>query len=498
MAILGLDVGTTCIKAQVFDLKGKILSENSLEYDVKRNNGIHEIDIVAMTNSLFEVIANVTRNSTLKVESICVSSLGESFVPVGENGEILANSMLYSDRRGEEQVDKLKNLICQEEIASICGVMPHAMYSLPKIMWIKENRPEIYQKTSKFLLIGSYISYLLTGLYYTDYSLAARTLAFDVKNLCWSDRMLEAGGIDKDKLPNLIASAKIIGQVTKENIEKLNLMENCVVISGGHDQVCAAVGAGVKAVGHCNDGTGTVECMTIMFDEVPRNMKYYESGYAVVPYAIENSYVTYAFNFTGGALLKWFRDKLAKEEAVSLKNSGVDIYDVYCKKDVEIPTKLLTLPHFTGGATPYMDNDSVGAIVGLTLETSKDEIFYSLMEGATYEMKVNLEILKENGVSIKECTATGGGAKSKKWLQIKADILDKPIYPLLSNEGGIFGCFIMSLYGLGYEKSIEEAIDKFVVRGEPSKANMNLSKQYEEKFNSYKKLYTNIKEIYNI
>lgn len=496
MSILGLDVGTTCVKCQIFDLRNRIISESHIEYDIKRDKGNHEIDMNALTCSLFEVIKKATERLDDKVEGICVSSLGESFVPVDEKGVVLRDSMLYSDRRGSEEVELLIETLGEQEIANICGAKPHAMYSLPKMMWIKKHQNEIYQKTKKFLSIGDYIYFLLTGLYFTDFSLATRTLAFDIKKCEWSDTMLKHSGIDKEKLPTPVPSGTVIGKVTEQNVEKLNLKKGCVVITGGHDQVCACIGAGVVDVGQCNDGTGTVECMSIMFDKIPSKQSFYDSGYAVVPYAIANTYITYAFTFTGGALLKWFRDKIAYLENGMLKEKNIDLYDYYCDKEVNLPTKILTLPYFVGSATPYMDANAQGVILGLNLETTSADIFHSLMEGTTYEMKTNLEILSKSGVEITECTATGGGARSKKWLQIKADVLDLPIYPLRSNEGGIEGCFILSCVALGYEKSIKSAVEKFIKRGTPYISNVTKTVEYEKQFERYKKLYPSLKEIF--
>ena len=495
MSILGLDVGTTSMKCHVFDTSGKIISKSSLEYDVKRVNGVHEIDMLALTQAFEVVMKKATEHLTDKVQSICVSSLGESFVPIDKNGELLADSMLYSDRRGEEEVSELLLKLSEEKIALTCGVKPHEMYSLPKMMWIKKNQREIYNNTYKFLCIGDYINYLLTGEAVTDYSLASRMLTFDVRNLNWSTLLLDASGISVDKLPKPVSSGSVVGTVKANMVEKFGLDENCIVITGGHDQVCAAIGAGVVSAGQCNDGTGTVECMTIMFNEIPQDYQYYKSGYAVVPYAIDGSYVTYAFNFAGGAMLKWFRDKILFAENKELATKKIDFYEHYTSVDVERPTKLLTLPYFLGAATPYMDSNVSGAIIGLNLETTSADIFNSLMESATFEMKVNLELLEKSGVVIKECTATGGGANSKKWLQIKADILDKPIYPLTSCEGGIAGCFILSLVALGIEKDIKSAVEKYVSRGNVFNACETIKEEYNNEFCRYKNIYGSIKNI---
>lgn len=499
MSILGIDVGTTCIKAQAFDEKNNPLVKYSLEYDVIRNNNISEINIKKMTENIFIVIENVSKQLAEKKEKkicgICVSSLGESFIPIAKNGEVLANSMLYTDKRGENECEELIDRLGRKKISSICGCSPHPMYGLPKMMWIKNNKPLIYEKTWKFLSIGDYVYYLLTGLAVTDYSLATRTMAFNIRKLTWSETMLNAAGINESRLPKPQKSGSIIGKVLPKVMEDLNLDKDCVVITGGHDQLCAAVGAGVVKVGQCNDGTGTVECMTIMFDKAPMSYNYYKSGYAVIPYAIDGTYITYAFNFTGGALLKWFRDKVVDVEYKNLKKKNINIYQQYENNDINLPTNLLILPHFAGSATPYMDRESTGMMVGVNIATTKIDIFHALMEGATFEMRTNLDVLKRSGVQISECTATGGGAKSQKWLQIKANILNKPIYPLKSAEGGISGCIIMAMVALGIENSIEEAINKYVVRGKSIDANQDMAKCYTKQYEKYRKLYKSMKEI---
>lgn len=496
MLILGIDVGTTAIKARIYDEKATLFASAENEYGTLRNRDFQEIDIAQLTDALFLTISEATSKVPGLVQGICVSSLGESFVPVGHDGRILENSMLNCDHRGEEQCEELTHSISQSEIIRICGTAPHSMYSLPKMMYIKKHQPEIYEKTYKFLCIGDYVYFLLSGRFVTDYSLASRTMAFDIRELTWSKPILKAAEIEIGKLPEPLPTGSIIGDATVAMKEMLHLAPNCQIITGGHDQVCAALGAGVCHVGQCNDGTGTVECMTILFDKIPTNESFYENGYCAVPYAIPGTYVTYAFNLTSGAMLKWFRDKIAADKNSALKANNIDFYDYACSQDVKLPTHLLVLPYFAGSATPYMDSDATGAIIGLNLETTSFDLFHALMEGTTYEMRLNIEKLHDCGVEIKELTATGGGAKSQKWMQIKAGIINKPIFPLRAKEGGIIGCIILALKAMGMVSDIPEAISRFVTRDEkvpsPSPA---IIEAYTHEFARYRNFYPSIKLI---
>ena len=483
MIIGGLDVGTTGCKLTVYDDKGNFIYNSYKEYEVSRQGGEHEID----AKEIFNAVCTVIKDSTQKheISAIGVTTFGETFVLLDENDGVLLPSMLYTDPRGEKECKELNDSLGEERITYISGVKPHQMYSLPKIMWVKNNRPEVYAKVKHVMLMQDYIVYMLTGNACIDYSLAARTMALDIREKCWSDEILDAAGIEKNLLSKPVAAFNVAGEIKTEISKILGIKNKVKIVNGAHDQVAAAVGAGVFEVGQAVDGTGTVECVTPVFDKVPEYEGVYNEGYSVVPYVFDGTYVCYALSFTGGATLKWFRDNFSKEKTYAQLDESVK----------DNPSGILILPHFAGAANPYMDNSSKAAMLGLTLEHTDADIYKALMEGVTYEIMTNIEHLESFGIKLDKLFATGGGASSDVWLQIKADILDRPVTALIAKEVGACGTCMMAGVAIGIYKDLYEAKEFFVKEKKTFMPNPEKTQEYKNIYNAYKNIYNAVRPI---
>lgn len=488
MLIGGLDVGTTGCKLTIYNDSGEFVHNEYIEYEVKRQNGEHEID----AGAIFEAVCTVIEKSCSKypeLSAIGITTFGETFVALDNEDNILMPSMLYTDPRGEEETKELCEKLGEEKITHIAGVKPHPMYSLPKIMWIKKNKPEVYEKINHILLMEDFIVYMLTGKAHIDYSLAARTLGLDIRKKCWSNEIFDVAGVDVNLLSELVPTGTLAGNVKKEIAEKLGVSEDLKIINGCHDQVAAAVGAGIFEVGMAVDGTGTVECVTPMFDKIPENKGIYEEGYSVVPYVFDGTYVCYALSFTGGATLKWYRDNFAKYESKIADENGENVYAKLDSLVPDKPTDILIMPHFSGAANPYMDNSSRAVIAGLSLEHTNYDLYKALMEGVTYEIMTNIEHLESFGIKFKKLVATGGGASSPVWLQIKADILNRPVTALSAKEAGACGTCMMTAVAIGLCSSLKEAKEIFVSEKKQYVPNNDNTKIYQKKYGAYKKIY---------
>jgi xylulokinase len=495
MALLGLDAGTTRCKCQVFSETGEILAYEAVEYQPIHYEDGTCVNIAALINGVKTVIGRAAKKCGASVDALCISSFGESFVPLDESDIVLENPMMYSDARGSEESTELSDRLGEDFIIKTSGVKPHSMYSLVKMMWLRRRRPALYERTKRFLLIGDYIIYCLTGEAVIDYSLAARSMAFDVKNKCWSAPLLRAAGIDAALLSSAVMPGTIVGKARPKICAELGLKKDCLVITGAHDQICAALGGGAVAEGQAADGIGTVECITPVFRGIPDLSKMSKYGFACIPFAEDGLYATYAFSYTGGALIKWFRDNLADDTYKRIKTEGRDFYSYFETLMGDAPGSLLVLPYFSGAATPHMDSGAVGAMIGLGLTTSKADIYRGLMEGAAYEMRLNAELLTETGIEISDMTVSGGGASSAKWLQIKADIMGRAVTPLRSSEAGICGAAMLAARATGLCASLEEANTLFVKIDAPVLPINNNVAKYDRQYRQYKKIYGKVKEI---
>lgn len=489
MIFLGLDVGSSGCKCVAFGEDGNFIYKCYKEY--KTAAGQADMDANEMTASVFEVIKGCAANIKAdEVAAISITSFGESFVPVDREGRPLSKIIMYTDKRGVAEKDRLIEKVGLEKIMQITCDKPDAMYSLPKIMWSMENIPEVRKNAWKFLLIGDYIAFKLSGETKINYSLACRALAFDVEKREWSKEMLDAAGIGADMLSQPVPCGSVVGQMIPGLAKELGIPATTKVVVSAHDQVAAAIGAGVLEPGQAVDGTGSVECITPVFKGIVRNNDFTDRNFVCVPHpADKDLYATYAFNFAGGVSLKWFRDCFASHLKPEAVQRNVSVYRILDENCAAKPSSVLVVPHFMGaGGTPDLIGSAKGTITGLDMSKGLPDIYRAFMEGLTFEMAYNIETIGKFGIDVSSLRATGGGATSPIWLKIKADILRRPITPLITDEAGAAGNAMLAAVALGKYASLKEAAEKFVRYGQTVEPSDEFADLYAEKYEKYKKV----------
>ena len=495
MLLAGLDIGTSGCKITVYNTNGDCLDRVYHDYPHMRTTTEHEVDAALIWLAVREVLTEAGRQHP-DIKGIGVTSFGETFVLLDENDKPVCNAMLYTDPRGEAECTKLCDELGREQIANITGVNPHPMYSIAKLMWIRDNHPEIFNVVKRVLLMADYIVYMLTGTAQIDYSLAARTMAFDVRALDWSDAVFNVAKIDKTLFSKPVPTGTLAGIIKPNTAKDLGLYEGVQIVSAGHDQIAAAVGSGVFDIGDAVDGAGTVECITPVFKGIPDGTYMRDGNYAIIPHVEKGKYVCYAFTYTGGALVQWFIDNLAGHAANDSISNGISIYEqLEGGKYQDGPTGILVLPHFAGAATPYMDYGAKGAIIGLTISSTQSDIYLALMEGVCYEMRLNKERLAEAGVQFTKLWATGGGAASRVWMQMKADILNVPVTSLRTDEAGGVGAAMMTGVATGVFNNLRHAATMMVTEKETYIPREVVHKRYSEAYKRYAMLYDAIRPL---
>jgi xylulokinase len=474
----------------LFSQDGEILEYISKEYDFRREDGKNYVDTDRIWANCKQMIGEVAKKH--EISSFCISSLGEAFALLDKDDNVLVYPMLYTDPRGEKEAKEIVAKVGEERAFLITGVMPHSMYSLSKLLWIKNNYPEKYAKADKVLLVGEYIGYLLSGKRVFDYGLASRTGALDVSKLDFSQELLDAVDVPRSLFSATSRAGTVVGPIKEELIKELGIRGNPVLVLGSHDQICTSLGAGVLHEGEAVDGMGTVECITTLFKEKPTDVEMGRQGYPCVPYAIEGLYCTYILNYSCGSTVNWLRKKIMH----GYKGEETDFFSYLEKNMKDTPTGILTLPYFGGASTPYQDLNAKGAIVNLTTETADADVYKSIMEGTAMEMRLNADVVKKYGIHVNSTVATGGGANSGTWLQIKSDIQNIPVTILRSAEGGLCGCALLQAVALGGAKSYEEAKDVFVRYVKDFTPNADKHVAYENQYKKYKKLYNTLKEMF--
>ena len=497
MSLLAIDVGTTGCKVIAFNTAGEILAQAYDEYPlIHPQPGWSELDSNVVWEKVSDGIRQVAAQAKMDpIEAVSVACQGEAVTPISKSGEILANAITTFDFRAAGISDEINQRLSKLEIMQITGMPLSGIHTLPKLIWMQRNQPEIYRQTWKFLGFEDFVYYKLGITPVVDYSLAARTMAFDITKKDWSSKMLDLANVDGNLFPDVAPSGTAIGEVSPKVAQALGLPNGVVGVTGGHDQPCGALGAGIIHEGDVMDATGTVECIAPAFGEPVINEGMIDGNFACYPHVVDGMYVTLGFVSSGGVVLRWFRDTLAQAEVAQAEKSGQDVYDLLMEQMPDTPSPVMLLPHFTGSGTPHLDLESKGAIVGLTLSTTQGDLVKAILEGISYEIKHNLSLLQDAGVAINEIRAIGGGAKSEKWLQLKADMFGKKVVALDVSEGVCLGAAILAGTAIGKYLSVASAVEELVKSRKTYYPREEARRLYDEKLRLYAQIYPAIREI---
>jgi xylulokinase len=499
MSILGLDIGTTGVKAVAFRDDGAFITSAYREYDLKSPRpGCLELDpreVLAAIQQVTGAAAAATRSDPIR--SVAACTLGEAAVPVDAAGKPVGNAIVGFDARGEEEKDEFQRKISSEEVFAITGHGINSYHTLFKVLWRKRHDREVFRRTSKFLCFGDFNMASIGLVPRMDHSIAARTLLFDIHARRWSPAILAAAGLEEELLPLPIAPAEWVGEVGEVAARDFGLPRGAVVASGLHDQPAGILGAGVRP-GESMLAIGTVICLGVRLKEKPRGNVMAENNLCYYPTVGEEEYVSIAFNFTGGSLLKWYRDTLAGPELEEAARRGIDPYDVITGGLPEEPAGLMVLPHFSTTGTPWLDPRALGAILGLRLTTTRKEIVKAILEGLLFEIRLNSELLEAAGVKVDLYKAIGGAARSRVWMQIAADILNRPVAVTSVTEGAALGAALCGAKAGGTVQSVagmEEIIQRAAKVERVHEPRPGHASRYLERFAIYRDLYPATREI---
>ncbi len=489
MAYIGIDVGTTGSKATVVEKDGTILLNSYHEYDLRfPRSGWVEMRPDEVGQASLRALKDAVAQYGGEIEAIAVASFGEAVALLDANGHPVCDSIFYTDVRGNDCLNALREKIDPEALQMRTGMPINGMYTLPKLMWLAKNRPEVLEQAKMILPYGTYIAYLLCGETATDSSLASRTLLFDGMCLDWDDITLSAFGISRECMPRYVPAGSPIGRMLPSVASEFGLKGLPIIVSGVHDQIAAALGAGSLYPGDVSDGIGSAECISAVLPNEMDKKKMFRYNICAEPHAVHGRALSLIFSNTAGAALKWYRNTFAQELRARCDAEGKNSYAELNKYLTEEPSPVLFLPHLAGTGTPYMDAKAQGMIYGLTLATTGTDIYRAILEGNNYEMRYNLEVLSDCGMAFDELTAVGGGA-SPKALKIKADILQKPIHMLNTQQAGTVGLAMLCGCAVGAFKNIDEAKNAFVKRIGTIEPSSKHRAANDEKYDQYRRMY---------
>ena len=494
MFVAALDLGTTGCRTFIFDIAGTILASDYQEWESFYPSPSYvEQDANIWWDSLKKTIELAIKKSGIdksEIVSLSVTNQRETIVPVAKDGTPLHNALVWQDRRTIDQVEFINRKVGIEKIYKTTGLTIDPYFSATKILWFKDNKPDLYQKTHKFLLVSDFIIYKLTGKFCTDHSNASRTMLFDINKLKYSEDIASELEIDLDKMPDAIESGFDIGEITTE--ETL-FDKKTLVITGAGDQQSAALGVGVVSPGRIKLTTGTGSFM-LAYLEKPN----YDPKKRVLCscHAIPKTWVQEASIFTTGAFLRWFRDEIAQEECKIAEDQNQDPYVIITEEAEKSPigaNGLIAIPHLVGAGAPHWDPFARGLIFGLALGHKRRDISRAILEGVAYEVKKNVEVFKELKIDPKELRLTGGGSRSDLWNQIFADVLGITCIRNVIEEATSLGAAILAASGAGLFPDIAKAAENICKVDKKWVPNTQHREFYDKIYNFSYNLYNHLK-----
>jgi len=458
--LLGIDLGTTAIKAALFGLDGSIQGLAYFEYPLIRPAPLYvEQDAMAwweLTKAAVRDVLSQTGFSPSRVRAVSVSAQGISFVPVDHNAYPLYNAFTWLDTRAIEQTRRLLEIFPQAEAFRKLGIVFNPAYTLTKIMWLKENKPEIFERAYKFSTAQDFLMARLVGEFITDHSIAGGTLMHDVTKLCWASDILEATEVPREKLPDIAWAGTPLGKIRSDAARELGLSTEVEVVLGGHDQECAALGAGLMQDGiSISLGTASILVAPLrapIFDPQMRIPCY--------PSVERDEWVLEAVVSAAGMSLRWLRDLF---QGVISSQSGMATrinYESMIALAESVPPGsdgVSFFPHLSGATSPFWQPGASGVFYGISLSTSEAELARAVLEGWAFQLKSNLLVIEQLIGLRKRIIIFGGGTRSAFIQQLVADVLDRPVTVCNTPETALLGAALLAGVGAGFYDDINEA-----------------------------------------
>lgn len=490
MHLMGVDMGTSGCKAVVFDESWQIVCQAYREYPMHiPAPGLLELDAELVWHGIQEVVREANALSPAPVRALAVSAIGDVIIPVGETGEAVRNSIVDFDPRGSEEIAEFSEKFGTERFYRFNGMPPLYIGSLAKILWIRKHEPDVCQKIRRWASYEDYIV-LKMGLPPTaSFSELSRTMLFDIRKKCWCREILEAADLTEDMLPRAMPSGSVIGTLPEKARVDLGFPEDVLVVTGGHDMVCAAVGAGLDEEHPevCVDIAGTIEGLVVAMPEANTCKTMLSNLFPC--YLGHAGYVTFSVNLTAGCIVRWYRDKIANDEYQNCKQNRINFYEYMQREmDPENPGSVFLLPHFSGSGNPFFNADALGTIHGLTLDTRREDIARALVEGLCYELRLHLEAYQTAGIQIRSLRAVGGGATIDKQLQLKANILGLKVTRGAVSESSALGAAAYAAVGAGFIQNPAEAYRHVQIHDKEFLPDTAAHERFERAYQTYKAL----------
>ena len=487
MYYIGIDLGTSAVKLLLMDSGGNIKNIVSKEYEISfPHTGWSEQSAddwwLAVKSGLKELIKSVPNE---EIKGIGVAGQMHGLVIIDDKDSVIRPVILWNDGRTKKETDYLNNVIGKEKLANWTGNIAFPGFTAPKILWVKENEKENFDKIKRIMLPKDFINYKLTGEFATDYSDASGMLLLDVKNKKWSKEMIEVCGIKEDMLPMLHESFDIIGELKTEVADELGLPKNVKVVAGAGDNAAAAIGTGTVGNGACNISIGTSGTIFISSDtfKMDKNNALHSFAHS------DGNYHLMGCMLSAASCNKWWIEDILLTDVYKRESSNID------ERQLGL-NNVYYLPYLMGERAPHNDPYARSCFIGMSLNTKRNTMTQSIFEGVAFGIRDSLEAARSMGIDIKKSMICGGGAKSEMWKKIFANVLNLELTTFETEQGPGFGGAILAAVGCKEFATVKDATAKLVKIKETIKQEQELVERYNERYKSFVKLYPALKEIF--
>ncbi|MBD5162182.1 MAG: xylulokinase [Oscillibacter sp.] len=487
MLYIGIDLGTSAVKLLLMDGEGVIKNVVSKEYPLEfPQPGWSQQDPEDWRRAVLEGIPELlTGFDASQVEGIGAGGQMHGLVVLDKDDHVIRPAILWNDGRTAKEVDYLNSVVGREKLSSLTANIAFAGFTAPKLLWMRENEPDLFARISKIMLPKDYINYVLTGVHCTDYSDASGMLLLDVEHRRWSREMLELCGVTEAQMPRLFESYETVGALKPEIAGEVGLPENVVVCAGAGDNAAAAVGTGTVGAGGCNISLGTSGTIFISSDKfgVDPNNALHAFAHA------DGGYHLMGCMLSAASCNKWWQDEI------------IGAADYQAEQAKITPDKLgrnhvYFLPYLMGERSPINDTNARGCFIGLTMDTTRADMLQAVLEGVAFAIRDSFEVAKSLGVSIPRSNICGGGSKSPLWKTIAANILGIPLDTLVTEQGPGYGGAMLAMVASGRFPTVQAAADRLVSVAATVEPDPQLTALYEERYRQFRQIYPACKTLF--
>lgn len=487
MLYIGIDLGTSAMKLLLVDEKGTVQREHSEDYPLYfPKPGWSEQKPEDWWKALLNGIPKLIEGFDPEdIRGISFGGQMHGLVVLDEQDAVIRPAILWNDGRTAEEVEYLNKEIGTEVISSYTANIAFAGFTAPKILWMQKNEPEMFQKITKIMLPKDYLLYRLTGVHATDYSDASGMLLLDVEHKCWSKPMMELCGITEQQLPKLYESYDAVGTVQPEIAKQLGLSDHVLVAAGAGDNAAAAVGTGTVGNAHCNISLGTSGTIFISSDRfgVDPNNALHSFAHA------DGSYHLMGCMLSAASCNKWLMEDIFHTKDYAAEQAGIT-------QDKLGRNTVFFLPYLMGERSPINDTNARGTFIGMTMDTTREQLTQAVLEGVAFAIRDSFEVAKSLGIDIQRSNLCGGGSKSALWQEIMANVLGIPMDLLVTEQGPGYGGAMLAMVADGVFGSVREACDALIQVRTTIEPNAELTARYEERYQKFRRIYPACRELF--